>query len=72
MIQLNNLIVSKGLKMEKNIKKWVWQHENYPNFPYDKSQLTELLNSLEYNRGLLNGVAKFFSSRDKYPIKIKH
>jgi len=34
MIQLNSIIVSKGLKMEKNIKKWVWQHENYPNFPY--------------------------------------
>ena len=28
MIQLNSIIVSKGLKMEKNIKKWVWQHEN--------------------------------------------
>jgi Fic family protein len=70
MIQLSNLIVSKGLKMEQNIKKWVWQHENYPNFPYDKSQLTELLNFLEYNRGLLDGVAKFFNSRDKVSIEV--
>ncbi len=70
MIQLDNLIVSKRLKMEKSIKKWVWQHENYPNFPYDKSKLTALLNSLEYNRGLLNGVAKFFSSRDKISVEV--
>jgi len=70
MIQLKTIIVSKRSKMEKNIKKWVWQHENYPNFPYDKSQLTALLNSLEYNRGLLDGVAKFFNSRDKISVEV--
>ncbi|MCH9740126.1 MAG: DUF4172 domain-containing protein [Epsilonproteobacteria bacterium] len=56
--------------MEKNIKKWVWQHENYPNFSYDKSQLKELLTSLEYRRGLLDGVAKFFSEQDRVSVEV--
>jgi len=56
--------------MDKNIKKWVWQHECYPSFPYDKSKIKELLASLEYHRGLLDGVAKFFTERDKVGIEI--
>ena len=57
--------------MDKNIKKWVWQHTNYPNFPYNKSSVKELLSSIEYHRGLLDGVAKFFTERDKVSVEIE-
>ncbi len=60
----------KRVKMKQNIKKWVWQHESYPHFPYDKSQLKELLVSIEYKRGLLDGVAKFFSERDRVNVEV--
>ena len=56
--------------MEKSIKKWVWQHENYPNFPYQKDKLTELISHIEYNRGLLDGMAKLFTQRDIKEIEI--
>ena len=56
--------------MEENIKKWVWQHEKYPAFPYDKNQLKELLISLEYKRGLLDGMAKFFTKRDRVDVEV--
>ncbi len=29
--------------MEQNIKKWLWQHKNYPTFPYDKIALQEII-----------------------------
>jgi len=70
MIQLETLIDSKRFKMDDSIKKWVWQHENYPNFSYDKHPLKELLTSLDYRRGLLDGVAKFFSERDRVSVEI--
>lgn len=34
--------------MDKNIKKWLWQHEDYPTFFYQKNELVELLSHLEY------------------------
>ena len=57
--------------MQKNIKKWVWQHDNYPNFPYNKNQLIELLNNIEYQRGMLDGVSKFFSKQDKVGVEVE-
>jgi len=32
--------------MINNVKKWVWEHENYPNFPYNKEKIKEKLRSL--------------------------
>ena len=34
------------------MKKWIWQHEDYPNFKYNKDKLTNLLNEIEYKRGI--------------------
>ncbi|MFA6139030.1 MAG: DUF4172 domain-containing protein [Sulfurimonas sp.] len=56
--------------MDKNIKKWIWQHAEYPNFKYDKSQLSEVLNQIEYNRGVLDGVSKLFCADDIKNIEI--
>ncbi len=38
------------------IKKWIWEHENYPNFSYDRERLSEKLKRAEYLRGLVSGV----------------
>ena len=37
-------------------KKWIWEHENYPNFSYDRESLLEKLKRVEYLRGLVSGV----------------
>lgn len=57
--------------MENNIIKWIWQHKDYPNFKYDKSKLTDLLTQIEYNRGILDGISKLFSSDDIVKIEIE-
>jgi len=56
--------------MEKSIKKWVWQHEKYPNFPYQKDNLTKYISQIEYNRGQLDGMAKLFTQKDIKEIEI--
>ena len=50
--------------MDEKIKKWLWQHEDYPNFPYVKDELTSILSSIEYNRGLLDGISKTFAQEE--------
>ena len=50
--------------MDKSIKKWIWQHDEYPNFKYDKKKIEVLLENLEYKRGTLDGVSKLFNSND--------
>jgi len=42
--------------MAQIIKKWIWEHENYPNFSYDKELLSEKLKRVEYLRGLVSGI----------------
>jgi Fic family protein len=56
--------------MDENIKKWIWQHENYPNFPYEKDVLTALLSKIEYNRGLLDGISKTFTQEELRELEI--
>jgi len=38
-----------------NIKKWIWQHENYPNFNYNHSAINDLLLEVSRNIGRLEG-----------------
>src|SRR5574344_777973 len=57
--------------MKENIIKWIWQHKDYPNFKYNKLELTELLSKIEYNRGILDGISKLFSSDDIVKIEIE-
>ncbi|MCK5293388.1 MAG: Fic family protein [Arcobacteraceae bacterium] len=37
-------------------KKWIWQHNDYPNFKYDKYKLEPILLDIKYYQGLLNGI----------------
>ena len=39
----------------ETIKKWVWQHENYPNFNYKQSTLNSLLLKISRHTGRLEG-----------------
>ena len=56
--------------MERNIKKWLWQHKNYPAFPYDTIALQEIIAKIEYNRGQLDGMAQLFVEKDIKEIEI--
>jgi len=57
--------------MKETIIKWIWQHKEYPNFKYDKSQLTDLIGQIDYNRGVLDGVSKLFNEDDIVKIEIE-
>jgi Fic family protein len=57
--------------MQKEIKKWIWQHQEYPNFKYNKSKLTELISQIDYSRGILDGISKLFSEEDIINIEIE-
>jgi len=40
----------------KDIKKWVWQHQNYPTFPFDNSKLDDTILQLSKSVGVLEGI----------------
>ncbi len=52
------------------IKKWIWQHEKYPDFFYDKEKLTNSISEIEYLRGVLDGYSKLFNTDDIRKIEI--
>lgn len=56
--------------MKEDIKKWIWQHSDYPNFNYDKSQLLGLISQIDYHRGILDGMTKLFNQDDIRKIQI--
>ncbi len=56
--------------MSKEIVKWIWQHPQYPKFNYDKSQMIELINQIDYHRGILDGISKVYSQDDILKIEI--
>ena len=66
-----SIIRFKDQNMKEEIIKWIWQHKDYPNFNYNKSKLTELISQIEYNRGILDGISKLFSSEDIVNIEIE-
>ena len=39
----------------ENIKKWLWQHDEYPRFNYEQSSLNLLLSKISRNTGRLEG-----------------
>jgi Fic family protein len=59
------------MSSQKEIKKWIWQHKNYPNFYYDKENLSTLISQIEYLRGVLDGYSKLFNEDDIRKIEIE-
>ena len=58
------------MSSQKEIKKWIWQHENYPKFYYDKEKLLTFISEIEYLRGVLDGYSKLFNEDDIRKIEI--
>lgn len=56
--------------MGKEIKKWIWQHPDYPIFKYDKTKLLEIVGQIDYHRGILDGLSKLFAKGDIRQIEI--
>jgi len=56
--------------MDKKVIKWIWQHPDYPKFNYDKSKLNELIEEINYHRGILDGVSRLFNEHDIRQIEI--
>jgi len=55
---------------QKAIKKWIWQHEKYPDFFYNQDKLTTLISEIEYLRGVLDGYSKLFNEDNIRQIEI--
>ena len=56
--------------MKNSTKKWIWEHENYPHFPYDKERIKDKLRRAEYLRGQLSGILFFANKKDLDEIEI--
>lgn len=57
--------------MKDEIIKWIWQHQTYPNFKYEKTKLAEIISQIDYNRGILDGISKLFEPDDIVNIEIE-
>lgn len=57
--------------MKEEIRKWIWQHQEYPNFKYDKAKLSEIISQIDYSRGILDGISKLFEPKDIVNIEIE-
>ena len=56
--------------MVTNAIKWIWEHGNYPDFPYDKERLQEKLKKVAYLRGTLTGILSFANKKDLDELEI--
>ena len=54
----------------ESIKKWVWQHQDYPNFPYDFKELDNLLIKTARYVGILEGSIRALDGKYSQNIKI--
>ncbi len=50
--------------------KWIWQHKNYPHFPYDHTELDSLLSSVSRNTGILEGTINSLNADNITSIQI--
>jgi Fic family protein len=51
-----------------NSKLWIWQHSNYPNFNYDKKEISIELLAISKEQGELDGTLKHLSLEEKESI----
>ena len=58
------------MSLQEEIKKWIWQHEEYPTFAYDRTKLSTFISEIEYLRGVLDGYSKLFNEDDIRKIEI--
>ena len=58
------------MSAHEEIKKWIWQHEKYPQFSYNREKLSILISEIEYLRGVLDGYSKLFNKDNIRRIEI--
>jgi len=58
------------MSSHEEVRKWIWQHKNYPTFFYAKEKLSTLISEIEYLRGVLDGYSKLFNEDDIRKIEI--
>ncbi|SFV57201.1 Fic family protein [hydrothermal vent metagenome] len=56
--------------MAQTIKKWIWEHKNYPNFSYDRERLSEKIKRVEFLRGLVSSVLAIANKDDLNELEI--
>ena len=57
-------------QMKISTKRWIWEHDDYPHFPYNKDRIKEKLRNAEYLRGLLAGILSFANKEDLDQLEI--
>jgi Fic family protein len=54
-----------------SVKKWIWQHDNFPNFTYQEPDLKSILSEVSRNTGKLEGTIAFLSDKNITSIEIE-
>lgn len=55
-----------------NQKMWIWEHQNYPLFTYDKNEIETLILETSKAHGLLEGMLKHLSNQDESSIRLEN
>ena len=50
--------------------RWIWQHPNYPNFPFDRLKVEDKLKQINYLKGLLEGIVSMAGDKELDEIEI--
>ena len=51
-------------------KKWIWEHNDYPNFKYDNSKLNTVLSQVSRSTGVLEGIISTLNSSNINSIQL--
>lgn len=54
-----------------NQKMWIWEHQNYPLFTYDKDEIDATIFEVSKIQGTLEGMLKHLSNQDESSIKLE-
>jgi len=59
------------MNSDKVIKKWIWQHQEYPKFHFSREKFSTIISEIEYLRGVLDSYSKLFNEDDIRKIEIE-
>ncbi len=55
----------------QQVKKWIWQQKEYPNFYYDKEKFESLFLDIRYEQGLLDGIYRSIKGDDLLQTQVE-
>jgi len=53
------------------IKKWIWQHDAFPTFPYNADELIEIISEISLNIGRMNEIASYLKPNNFKNLQIE-